>query len=154
MYFLCPRHRQMLCAQPQQALMDLWLDWMNQAALCCAMDEPGRAVSFSGCAYEIMAELAPRPRVHRKTVVTKLTLSAIYLSRLLTTAGHGDRAAMTLSAAFQRLGLTLAEPALVDWSRECMATLMDSGRQDGFWARYLNLPLPGSRDETVVQTRH
>ena len=144
MAFLCPRHRQLLRVQPQSTLMDLWQEWMNQAALCQAMDEDARCVSFSGCAFELMCELLPQQRLHRKTVITKLTLAAIYAGRALAGLNETGKATMILSTAFQRLGMMLGDSQLADWSRQCMMVLMDTGRQEAFFARYLNLPLAGA----------
>ena len=141
MHFLCPRHRQLLRVQPQSTLLDLWQEWMNQAALCRALDEAPRAVSFSGCAFELMCELLPQQRLHRKTVATKLTLSAIYAGRTLTSMGEADKAAMIMSLAFQRLGMLLGDAQQAHWHRECMMVLMDASRQESFFSRYLNLPL-------------
>lgn len=141
MNFLCPRHRQLLCVQPQSALMDLWQEWMNEAALSQAMDDPSRSASFSGCAFELMCEVLTQQRLHRKTVITKLTLAAIYAGRVLAALGEPGKASMVLSTAFQRLGWVLADARLADWSRQCMAVLIDERSQEAFFARYLNLPL-------------
>ena len=154
MHFLCPRHRQLLRVQPQSKLMDLWQEWMNQAALCRAMDEDSRCVSFSGCAFELMCELLPQQRLHRKTVITKLTLAAIYAGRALAALGETAKASMILSLAFQRLGMTLGDAQLADWSRQCMMALMDGSRQEAFFSRYLNLPLDSAPVSPTLQYCH
>ena len=156
MLFLCPRHREQLVCRPRTELLDLWLRWMNEAALCSAMDEHARAVSYSGCGLDLMCSLAARQGFHARPVATKLCLSAIYAARLLTAMGESDKAATVLATAFRHLGLTLGDRRVAGWSRECMAVLLDDRRHDAFFGRYLNLPLvPATLPAPVAhQRRH
>lgn len=153
MLFLCPRHRRTLIARPRPELLDLWLHWMHEAALCSAMDEGRRAVSFSGCGFDLMCALAARPGVHQKTVTTRLSLSAIYAARQLAAMQETDKAALVLSTAFSRLGMCLGDKVQAGWSRECMSVLLDERRQEAFFSRYLNIPLAPPAEARPVLLR-
>lgn len=143
--FLCPNHRKVLARQPESTVMDLWFEWVEQAALMQGMDEIKQAVSYVGCAMDLMCDQVCKQDVHSKTAMTKLTLSSIYLSRLFAAIEEPDKSAMALSMAYRHLGKRLGAIPYGDWAKECMSVLVNKRQHEKFFQRYLSFPLPGQQ---------
>ena len=146
MKFLCPRHRRMFASLSTNEQNDLWLFWMEYAFTFCEKQEPEKMIAATGSAFDLacLARADQPDCMH-----VELTLSAILVCRALRDRGDHSAADYVLFSAVE--SLQSAEPCYGSPSGgcttdRCLEVLLDTSRQPGFFAEYLNWPkIPESR---------
>ena len=137
MHFLCPTHRRQLLELPSHKQTDIWLQWLNDAAMYYELGLWREVVAYTGCAFDLC--------YHSLTLrggedcATRLTLSAIYLANALQHKGENEKADTMLSVAFRLLQHLQARQGQAIVS-DCMLILLDGNAHGAFFNRYLNLP--------------
>lgn len=140
MKFLCPRHRQMFASLTLSEQNDLWILWMEYAFTFCETKETEKVIAATGSAFDLacLARADQPDCMH-----VELTLSAILVCRILRDRGEHAPADYVLFSALESL------QSANDWcgsqssgcsTGQCIEVLLDTSRQAGFVAEYLNWP--------------
>lgn len=138
MNFLCPNHRRQFADLPLEERKDLWLSWMKQACACSEEEQWQRVLSFSGNAFDLACVEGPQGQ---PGMPIELTLSAILVSRVLYDFSDRAGSERVIHRAIEHLLDTERHASLdgcCEAVEECIAVLMDTSRQAGFFADYLN----------------
>lgn len=137
MNFLCPNHRQQFADLPLGKRKDLWLSWMKQACACSEESHWQGVLSFSGSAFDLACLHGAR---EQSGMHIELTLSAILVSRVLFDFADRTGSERVIFRALEHLldGECDASFAGRQEVKKCVAVLMDTSRQAGFFADYLN----------------
>lgn len=138
MNFLCPSHRRQFADLPLEERKNLWLSWMKQACACSEEDQWQGVLSFSGNAFDLACVQGSQ---EQSCMHIELTLSAILVSRVLYDFSDRAGSERVIHRAIEHL-LDTERHASFDGCcgsvEQCIAVLMDTSRQAGFFADYLN----------------
>ncbi len=137
MNFLCSNHRRQFADLPLEERKDLWLSWMKEACACSEENQWQGVLSFSGNAFDLacLRGSPGEPCLH-----IELTLSAILVSRVLYDLDNRKASEGVVFRALEHL-LDHQRHACLEADtgvEECVSVLMDTSRQAGFFAAYLN----------------
>ncbi|MBN7769938.1 hypothetical protein KUV44_14345 [Marinobacter daepoensis] len=142
MKFLCPRHRDLFSSLSLGEKNDLWLLWMEHAITFSEAPDPDpdKMIAVTGSAFD----LACLARIHHPdSMQVELTLAAILVCRALRDKGESSAADRVLFRALDSLQSTESwggSPSGQCSTDECLEVLLDTRRQPGFFAEYLNWP--------------
>lgn len=140
MKFLCPRHRQMFVSLSLNEQNDLWMFWMEYAFTFSETEQTEKMIVATGSAFDL-ACLARAE--HPECMHVELTLSAILVCRALRDRGDYTAADYVLFSALQSLQSVAphyTSPSGGCSKDQCIEVLLDTSRQSGFFAEYLNWP--------------
>lgn len=156
MNFLCPGHRRQFADLPLEERKGLWLSWMKQACACSEEGQWQGVLSFSGSAFDLACL---RGIDGQSGMRVELTLSAILVSRVLYDLADRAGSEKVIFGALERL-VDDETPGTLDGhlsTEECIAVLMDTSRQAGFFADHLNWSTSGfarRNERTSAVTLH
>lgn len=140
MKFLCPRHRALFSSLSLGEKNDLWLLWMEHAITFSEAPDPDKLIAVTGSAFD----LACLARTHHPdSMQVELTLAAILVCRALRDKGDNSAADHVLFRAIDSLQSAEScgnSPSGRRSTDECLEVLLDTRRQPGFFAEYLNWP--------------
>ncbi|KPQ28949.1 MAG: hypothetical protein HLUCCX14_08660 [Marinobacter excellens HL-55] len=140
MKFLCPRHRRMFASLSLNEQNDLWMFWMEYAFTFSETEQTEKMIVATGSAFDL-ACLARAE--HPEYMHVELTLSAILVCRALRDRGDYTAADYVLFSALESLqsvGPCYTSPSGGCSTDQCIEVLLDTSRQSGFFAEYLNWP--------------
>ncbi|ABC30690.1 hypothetical protein HCH_03971 [Hahella chejuensis KCTC 2396] len=140
MRFLCPTHEEWYSLQPEEELVNNWMHWMHLSGCYYQNSQWNRALPYIGSSFDLARLLLSRQGEERKTAITLLTLSGIYLSNVFHHMGDEVESNKVLNIACEYLA-RFSEPATNSSVMQCMSCLTDTRAHDMFVAHHLNMPL-------------